>query len=78
MSIHRSLVAKGRLRRHRNVLSRAERLERLREQGRWKEGDSIYHLPKVGNIMPKAKAKKKAAKQAAEPTPTEEAAESSP
>ena len=49
MSIDRSLKIRGALSRHRNVLSRAERLERLKEEERWSEGDSVMGLPKVGN-----------------------------
>ena len=61
MSIHKSLVTAGNLRRHRNVLTRAERLELLKKEERWKEGQSIFNLPKVRNIMAKAKKKKEEA-----------------
>src|SRR5262252_8220160 len=61
MSIHKSLVTAGNLRRHRNVLTRAERLELLKKEERWKEGQSIFNLPKVRNIMMKAKKKKEEA-----------------
>lgn len=47
MSVHKSLKLKNTLERSRNVLTRAERIERLKELGRWKEGDSIYALPKT-------------------------------
>ena len=48
MSIHKSLVAKSRLRRHRNVLSRTERILKLEEEEKWAEGnDSVFALPKV-------------------------------
>jgi len=49
MSIDRSLKIRGALSRHRNVLSRAERLEKLKEEERWEEGDSVLGLPKVGH-----------------------------
>ena len=49
MSIDASLKVKGALNRHRNVLSRAERLEILKEEERWQEGDSVLGLPKVGH-----------------------------
>ena len=49
MSIDRSLKIKGALERHRNVLSRAERIEKLKEEERWDEGDSVLGLPKVGH-----------------------------
>ena len=47
MSLHKSLVSSGRLKRQRNVLSRWERIERLREEERWEEGRSVFALPKV-------------------------------
>jgi small basic protein (TIGR04137 family) len=47
MSIDRSLKIKGALTRHRNVLTRAERIEKLKEEERWSEGDSLTGLPKV-------------------------------
>lgn len=49
MSIDRSLKIKGALSRHRNVLSRAERIEQLKEEERWSEGDSLLGLPKVAH-----------------------------
>ena len=65
MSIHKSLATAGNLRRHRNVLTRAERLDLLKKDGRWKDGESIFNLPKVRNIMAKAKKKEKEAEAAA-------------
>ena len=47
MSIDRSLRSKDSLARHRNVLTRSERLERLEEEERWNEGDSVMSLAKV-------------------------------
>ena len=49
MSIDPSLKSKGALSRHRNVLSRNERLEILKEEDRWEEGTSVLGLPKVAN-----------------------------
>lgn len=49
MSIDRSLKVKGSLTRHRNVLSRAERIELLKDEERWSEGDSLLGLPKVAH-----------------------------
>ena len=49
MSIDRSLKIKGALSRHRNVLSRAERIEILKEEERWTEEDSLLGLPKVAH-----------------------------
>jgi len=47
MSVHKSLKLKGALVRTRNVLTRAERIEVMRERGQWKKGRSIYGLPKT-------------------------------
>jgi small basic protein (TIGR04137 family) len=49
MSVDRSLKIKGALARHRNVLSRAERIDILKEEERWTEGDSLLGLPKVAH-----------------------------
>ena len=49
MSIDRSLKIKGALTRHRNVLRRAERIEQLKDEERWSEGDSLLGLPKVAH-----------------------------
>ncbi len=62
MSLHKSLQAGRRTGRHRNVLSREERIIKLEEDGRWDEsGSSVFGLPKVRSIKPVAgkKAKKK-------------------
>lgn len=47
MSMHKSLKRKDTLVRRRNVLTRAERIERLREDEEWEEGTSVFALPKV-------------------------------
>lgn len=47
MSVHKSLKLKGSLKRARNVLTRAERIEVMQERGAWKKGRSIYGLPKT-------------------------------
>lgn len=49
MSIDPSLKIKGALTRHRNVLNRAERIEQLKDEERWSEGDSLLGLPKVAH-----------------------------
>jgi len=59
MSIHKSLVPASALRRHRNVLKRSERIEELQKEGRFTEGRSIFGLPKVRNILMRAKKVKK-------------------
>lgn len=69
MSIDPSLKIKGALSRHRNVLTRAERIEQLKEEERWTEEDSLLGLPKV------AHRKSHAGKKSAEDTEKEAAAE---
>ena len=61
MSLDRSLKTGGGLSRHRNVLTRAERLEKLKDAERWEEKKSVFGLPKVANRNVKVgkKAKKK-------------------
>ena len=49
MSIDRSLKLKGALARHRNVLTRAERVEKLKAEERWTEEQSVMALPKVAH-----------------------------
>ena len=58
MSIDRSLKVKGALKRHRNVLSRGERIEVLKQEDRWQEENPVTGLPKVAHR--KAGAGKKA------------------
>ena len=47
MSLDKSLRSRNSLIRHRNVLTRAERLEKLQEEESWSEGTSVLGLPKV-------------------------------
>lgn len=61
MSIDRSLKVKGALARHRNVLTRAERVGKLQEEERWTEGEPLVGLPKVANRKVAAGKKIKAA-----------------
>jgi len=61
MSIDRSLKIKGALTRHRNVLTRAERVEKLKEEERWSEGESVFGLAKVAHRKSHAGRKAKAA-----------------
>lgn len=72
MSLDRSLRSKSTLTRHRNVLSRAERIALLAEHGGWEESQGVLGLPKVAHRKPKA-GRKKAAK-AEEAAATGEAA----
>lgn len=49
MSLDRSLRGASSLVRHRNVLTRDERLERLKELDKWDESKPVLGLPKVAN-----------------------------
>ena len=49
MSLDRSLKSANALVRHRNVLSRAERLAMLEDQGKWTDQKGPYGLPKVAH-----------------------------
>jgi len=71
MSVDRSLKIKGILSRHRNVLTRAERVEQLKDEERWTKDDSVLALPKVAHRKSHAGRKEKAA-------PAKEAATEAP
>lgn len=47
MSQHPSLRVGGKIRQKRNVLKRFERLDVLKADGRWKDGDKVLGLPKT-------------------------------
>ena len=49
MSLDRSLKGANSLIRHRNVLTRAERLDKLKEEEKWNDNKSVFGLPKVGH-----------------------------
>lgn len=59
MTMDKSLKVRLGLARARSVLSRAERLERLKSTERWKDGDSPLGLPKVRVYKLAMKKKKK-------------------
>ena len=64
MSVHKSLRTGGSLTKHRNVLTRIERIKVLEEAGGWREGqNSVLGLRKVKSI--KMAAKKKVKKEVA-------------
>jgi len=76
MSVDRTLKSRSALTRHRNVLTRTERIEVLAEDGKWTEGqDSVFGLPKV--IHRKSHAGKKV-KKVKEEASTEAAATAAP
>ncbi len=72
MSIDKSLKISSGGAKQRNVLTRAERLEKLIEQDRWQEGDSILGLPKVRVQKLSLKKKKKVKKTEEEEEKKEE------
>ncbi len=78
MSMDRSLKTGGSLKRHRNVLTRAERLAKLTDAERWSPGKSVFGLPKVSNRTAKVGKKTKKKEEAAEATPAAGAAAGSP
>lgn len=47
MSVHPSLKTKGAVNEKRNVLKRFERVDKLRKEGRFQEGDKSWGLPKT-------------------------------
>ena len=72
MSIHPSLAAKDKLKKQRSVLKRTERLRTMLEKGMWKEGESVFGLPKLKTV--RIKIKKEKAEKAAEATTAQEGA----
>ena len=77
MTIDKSLRVRTGMIRSRNVLTRAERLEKLKEADRWSEGDSVYGLPKV-RVQKMALKKKKKVKKEEEEETTGEGGEATP
>ncbi len=47
MSMDKSLKSKNTLQRHRNVLTRAERVQHLKETDRWTDDTSPFGMPKI-------------------------------
>ena len=76
MTMDKSLKVHLGLVRSRSVLTRAERLERLKASDRWKEGDDPLGLPKVR--VYKISMKKKKKKKEEEEGATAEAAAATP
>jgi small basic protein (TIGR04137 family) len=67
MTIDKSLRTRKGIVRARNVLTRAERIEKLLQQDRWTEADGPFSLPKVRvyKIVVKKKKKKKGEEETA-------------
>ena len=67
MSIHSSFRTSASSAKHRNVLGRLERLEKLEAAGKWRSADQgCLGLPKVRSIKVTIKKKKKVAEAPAE------------
>ena len=49
MSLDRSLKSANSLVRHRNVLTRAERIDQLADEEKWTDAKSVFGLPKVAH-----------------------------
>ena len=64
MSMDRSLKSKDTLQRHRNVLTRAERIRILKDTGRWTDDSTALGLPKVAHRKAAVGKKGKTAKKA--------------
>lgn len=59
MAIDKSLKRTGRLRRSRNVLTREERIAKMKFEDRWQDGMSPFGLPKTRVIKTVIGKKKK-------------------
>jgi len=66
MTMDKSLRVRAGMTRARSVLTRDERIKRLTEAERWKEGESPFGLPKVRVYKLTMKKKKKKAKEGEE------------
>lgn len=64
MSMHPSLAGTEKGKKQRAVLKRVERIKWLSEKAQWKEGDTVYGLPKIKAV--RIKIKKEKAEKAAE------------
>jgi small basic protein (TIGR04137 family) len=65
VTLDKSLKGKGRLSRARSVLSRDERIAKMKEEERWADGRSPFGLPKI-RVLKAAGKKKKKKEEAAE------------
>ena len=75
MTLHKSLKSANAMKRQRSVLTRAERVAVLSDDGRWKEGQSVFGLPKVRQYVMKRRHAKAAKKEAEVPAEGAEAAQ---
>ena len=58
MSIHPSLTISEKDKKVRSVLKRIERIRQMSQKGDWKQGDSVYGLPKIKSMRIKIKKEK--------------------
>lgn len=74
MSLHKSLISQNRLVRRRNVLTREERVAKLKETGKLEDEDSVFGLPKVKvrKVRKRVKMKKQKEEAAGAAEATEE------
>ncbi|MHC4714763.1 MAG: small basic protein [Planctomycetota bacterium] len=63
MGLHKSLKSRDAMKRQRSVLTRAERIEILEDEGRWDESKSVFALPKVRQFVMKRRHGKAARKE---------------
>ena len=59
MTLDKSLKVSGGAIKTRNVLTRVERIKRLKELERWSEGDPVLGIPKTRVVKVSLKKKKK-------------------
>jgi small basic protein (TIGR04137 family) len=59
MTLDKSLKVAGGSIKSRNVMTRVERIKRLKELERWKEGDPVLGIPKTRVVKISMKKKKK-------------------
>lgn len=63
MTLDKSLKVRAGSIKSRNVLTRAERIKRLKELSRWSEGDPVLGIPKTRVTKVSLKKKKKVKKE---------------
>ena len=64
MSMDKGLKPRNALARHRNVLSRDERVQALKDVDKWDDSLSVFGLPKIAHRKSATKKGKPAAKEA--------------
>jgi small basic protein (TIGR04137 family) len=67
MTLDKSLKVSGGAIKTRNVLTRVERIKRLKELERWSEGDPVLGIPKTRVMKVSLKKKKKVKEEAEDP-----------